>query len=140
MKIRRNIHLLTLVAVLASSVLLCGVAGATEADQALLPVVDPFQCLVCHTSVTPTALSHDLNLFGLDFLAAGRVWDADLAAEDSDGDGCLNGVELGDADADGQADGNVTTLQSNPGDGTDCGINSVDSTTWTELKGLFNRK
>ena len=59
---------------------------------------------------------------------------------DSDGDGCLNGVELGDADANGQADGNVTALQSNPGNGTDCGSNSVDSTTWTELKGLFNRK
>jgi len=129
-----------LVTVLVALGLLCGVAGATEGDMAQLPVVDPFLCLLCHASSEPSALNDDLNVFGDAFLAAGRVWNAELAAGDADEDGCLNGVELGDADADGLADGNVTSLQTNPGNGTDCGVNSVDSTTWTELKGLFNRK
>jgi len=121
-------------------VVLCQVSAATEEDMALLPVAEPFLCAVCHTTGDPVAGQSDLNLFGLDFLAADRQWTSDLASADSDGDSCTNGVELGDIDADGVADGNVTSLQSNPGDGTDCGVNSVDATTWTELKGLFDRK
>ena len=115
-------------------------ALATEADMAQLPVVEPFLCLICHTSDDPTPDSFALNAFGEDFLANARIWDAALASTDSDDDDCVNGVELGDTDADGTADGNVTSLQSNPGDGTDCGVNTVGPTTWTELKGLFNRK
>lgn len=125
---------------LALVVLLCQASSATEEDMALLPVVEPFLCAVCHSMDDPVAGRSELNVFGVDFLAAGRQWTSELAGADSDGDSCTNGVELGDIDADGVADGNVTALQSNPGDGTDCGVNSVDATTWTELKGLFDRK
>lgn len=121
-------------------VLLCQASAATEEDMTLLPVVEPFLCAVCHTMDDPVAGRSELNVFGLAFLAADRQWNSELASADSDGDGCTNGVELGDTDADGVADGNVTALQSNPGDGSDCGVNSVDATTWTELKGLFDRK
>ena len=119
---------------------LCPAAGATEEDMAKLPLVEPFACLICHDSAEPQPASFALNDFGDDFLANARQWDADLANLDSDGDQCLNGVELGDTDADGEADGNVDVLQSNPGNGTDCGVNTVDPTTWTELKSLFDRK
>lgn len=112
---------------------------ATEADMATLPVVEPFLCLLCHVSPDPQPTSFALNAFGDDFLLNARVWDTTLASLDSDGDNCVNGVELGDTDADGTADGNVTVLQSNPGDPTDCGVNTVGPTTWTEMKGLFNR-
>jgi len=107
---------------------------------ALLVLLEPFLCAICHVAGDPVAERVDLNAFGEDFRAAGRQWTSELAGADSDGDSCTNGVELGDADADGIADGNVTALQSNPGDGTDCGVNTVDATTWTELKGLFDRK
>lgn len=129
-----------LIGALALVAVLCQVSAATEDDMALLPVVEPFLCAVCHVTADPVAGDRDLNPFGADFLAAGRQWTSELASADSDGDGCTNGVELGDTDANGIADGNVTTLQSNPGDGADCGVNSVDPTTWTELKGLFDRK
>lgn len=124
-----------LVAILVVAVA-CVPAGATEADLAALPpVTEPFQCAICHVGDnTP-----DLNPFGEDFLANGRIWDAGLAALDSDGDNCANGVELGDADGDGQNDGNVDSLQSNPGVAFDCGGASVDSRTWGELKALFDR-
>lgn len=127
-------------AVIAAVVLLCGVAEATEADMAQLPLVDPFQCLVCHTSDPSQTGSFALNVFGSAFLANGRVWDDALAAADSDNDGCLNGVELGDADGDGVLDGNVEELQSNPGDASDCGGALVDARSWGELKALFDRR
>lgn len=129
-----------LAGVLMLVVLLCQGSVATEADMALIPVVEPFLCAICHATADPVVERAELNPFGEDFLVAGRQWTSELAGADSDGDSCTNGVELGDADADGVADGNVTALQSNPGDGTDCGVNTVDATTWTELKGLFDRK
>jgi hypothetical protein len=129
-----------LVTAVLTAASLCVPASATEADMDTLPVVEPFLCAVCHVSSTPDQTSFELNPFGDDFLAGGRVWNDTLASADSDDDNCVNGVELGDTDGDGVADGNVTSLQSNPGDGTDCGVNTVDPTTWTELKGLFNRK
>ncbi|MEZ4387564.1 MAG: hypothetical protein R3D98_08295 [Candidatus Krumholzibacteriia bacterium] len=131
-------HTLRWVAAMALVAVLCGAASATDADMALLPVTEPFLCAICHTSADPNPAVFELNSFGAAFLAEGRQWTVDLAAADADGDNCANGVELGDTDADGFADGNVTTLQSNPGNGTDCGVNTVDPTTWTELKGLFN--
>ena len=79
-----------------------------------------------------------LNVFGADFLANLRRWDAALAGLDSDGDGCLNGVELGDSDGDGVADGNIERLTSNPG-AADCG-SSLDVTTWGSLKALFESR
>ena len=114
-------------------------AGATEADMAQLPVADPYLCLSCHTMTDPTPADHELNVFGLDFLDNGRVWDAELAQIDSDGDGCLNGVEVGDSDGDGIADGNVTQQSGNPGVADECGSGSlVDEKTWSELKALFD--
>lgn len=115
-------------------------AAATELDMAQLPVVVPFECQICHVDERPTSFQFDLNAFGADFLANGRIWNATLAALDSDGDGCTNGVELGDADGDGQADGNVTRLQNNPGNPGDCGNLVIDARTWGALKALFDRR
>jgi hypothetical protein len=114
-------------------------AVATEADLSQLPVIEPYLCLTCHTTSDPTPASHGLNLFGADYLVNGRVWNFDLAQLDSDGDGCLNGVEIGDSDGDGIADGNVTEQASNPGFADDCDSGSlVDERTWSELKALFD--
>ena len=114
-------------------------AGATETDMTQLPVANPYLCLTCHTESSPTPLDFELNVFGLDFLDNGRVWDADLAQIDSDGDGCLNGVEIGDSDGDGILDGNVTQQAGNPGVADECGSGSlVDEKTWSELKALFD--
>ncbi len=103
------------------------------------PVVEPFRCLLCHQTDASTTYDSALNDFGSDYLDHARVWDATLAAVDSDGDGCTNGVELGDADGDGQSDGNVTVLQSNPGQGNDCGSSMVDVRSWGDMKALFDR-
>jgi len=116
-----------------------GSAAATDQDMARLPVVEPNLCLACHTVADPTAGNARLNPFGVDFLANGRVWDATLAALDSDGDGCLNGVEVGDSDGDGFPDGNVTEQAGNPGVRDDCGgSNLVDEKTWGTLKAMFD--
>jgi len=123
---------------LVIALLACGPAWATEADMEQLPVSEPFLCLLCHEDQEPQPTSFALNDFGVDFLANARRWDAVLAAVDSDGDGCLNGVELGDANGDGQADGNVERLQTNPGE-SDCGSN-VDRETWGNLKALFDNR
>ncbi len=131
---------LTLVGCLAVPLLVPGHAGATPADMATLPTVAPFECLICHVHANPTPPTRELNVFGLDFLANGRIWDGALANGDSDGDGCLNGVELGDAAGDGFPDGNVTVLETNPGDGTDCGNLIIDARTWGALKAMFDRR
>jgi hypothetical protein len=136
----RNRGALWLVAAVLTVGAMAGPVRATEADMALLPVVEPFRCLICHVEADPTAGSFALNVFGDDFLANGRRWDAALAVMDSDGDGCSNGVELGDADGDGIADGNVSTLTSNPGEHGDCGELVIDSRTWGALKSLFDRR
>jgi len=116
-----------------------GRAGATEFDMAQLPVAAPNLCNTCHTSTQPVPSSFVLNLFGLDFLANGRLWDSNLAQLDSDNDGCLNGVEVGDSDGDGQPDGNVTVQSGNPGVADGCGSGSlVDEKTWGTLKAMFD--
>jgi hypothetical protein len=115
-------------------------ALATPADMDQLPVVAPFECLLCHVQANPTPASNELNVFGLDFLNNGRIWNTTLANLDSDGDGCLNGIELGDATGDGFADGNVTSLETNPGDPTDCGNLIIDARTWGALKAIFDRR
>ena len=115
-------------------------AGATEDDMARLPVVIPYLCAACHISDDPNAGDPTLNLFGLDFLENGQIWDTDLAQLDSDGDGCLNGVEVGDSDGDGVPDGNVTEQAGNPGVRDNCGSGSlVDERTWDALKAMFDR-
>ncbi len=123
-------------------VLVClwtGAALATPLDMEKLPVTSPNLCLTCHTDVNPSAGAADLNDFGLDFLTNGRVWDSNLAQLDSDGDGCLNGVEVGDSDGDGNADGNVDEQAGNPGVRDNCGSgNLVDEKTWDALKAMFD--
>ena len=119
--------------------LFAGSAQATEVDMARLPVTDPNLCLSCHLTVQPTPASFELNPFGVDYLANGRLWDSNLANLDSDGDGCLNGVEVGDSDGDGEPDGNVDSQAGNPGIPDDCGSGSlVDEKTWGALKAMFD--
>jgi len=114
-------------------------AQATQADMDKLPVTSPNLCLACHTSESPGAGTADLNVFGVDFLNNGRMWDSNLAQLDSDGDGCLNGVEVGDSDGDGYADGNVDEQAGNPGVPGNCGSGSlVDEKTWDALKAMFD--
>jgi hypothetical protein len=128
------------VLLVASATLSFAVPGnATTTDQDQLPVSSRFECLNCHLDSQPTVGDFDLNPFGQDFLANDRVWDADLAQLDSDEDGCLNGVELGDSDGDGQPDGNVTAEMGNPGEVDECGGGAfTDEVTWGALKALFD--
>ena len=53
------------------------------------------KCANCHTAGQPP-VKMNLNSFGKDFAANGKVWNAALAKKDSDGDGMTNGQELGD--------------------------------------------
>jgi hypothetical protein len=116
-----------------------GDALATEGDMARLPISVPNLCLACHVTDSPTAGDTDLNPFGVDFLANGRLWDPNLANLDSDGDGCLNGVEVGDSDGDGFPDGNVEDQAGNPGVPDDCGGGSlIDEKSWGTLKAMFD--
>ncbi|MFO7652248.1 MAG: hypothetical protein R6X25_00320 [Candidatus Krumholzibacteriia bacterium] len=127
-----------LLTLLGLALLLPVAATATEADMAELPMVQPNLCLTCHTVAAPQPASSELNPFGADFLANGRLWDQTLAQKDSDGDGCLNGAEIGDVDGDGQVDGNVTAQSGNPGVPGDCAANLADEQTWSSLKALFD--
>lgn len=128
-----------IVAIVALAANCAGDALATSLDMSRLPVVVPNLCASCHTAATPTAGNARLNPFGLDFRANGRVWDSDLAALDSDGDGCLNGIEVGDSDGDGRPDGNVTSQAGNPGLPGDCGSGPpFDETTWGAIKAMFD--
>ena len=114
-------------------------AWATETDMAVLPLYEPFRCLTCHVSESPTSGDTALNVFGLDFLDNGRVWDLQLANSDSDGDGCTNGIEIGDSDGDGQLDGNVEEQEGNPGVDDNCGSGSqIDERKWGALKAMFD--
>jgi hypothetical protein len=114
-------------------------AAATEDDMARLPLSNPNLCLSCHVLVQPNAADFTLNPFGVDYLANGRLWDSNLANLDSDGDGCLNGVEVGDSDGDGEPDGNVERQAGNPGVPDECGSGSlVDEKTWGALKAMFD--
>ena len=115
-------------------------AWATESDMAKLAVTTPHLCAACHVADDPEGGDTSLNPFGLDYLENGRIWDSELAQLDSDGDGCLNGVEVGDSDGDGVADGNVTAQAGNPGVRDNCGSGSfVDERTWDALKAMFDR-
>ncbi len=112
---------------------------ATDVDMARLPVAEPNLCHSCHMTAQPTASDFTLNPFGVDYLANGRLWDSNLANQDSDGDGCLNGVEVGDSDGDGEPDGNVERQAGNPGVKDECGSGSlVDEKTWGALKAMFD--
>jgi hypothetical protein len=126
-------------ALVACGFLSPGNALATDVDMARLPVIVPNLCLACHVSENPNGGDTTLNPFGVDYLANGRLWDSNLANLDSDGDGCLNGVEVGDSDGDGEPDGNVESQAGNPGVPDECGSGSlVDEKTWGALKAMFD--
>ncbi len=124
---------------MSASVGVALVVDATTGDIEQLPVATRFGCQNCHFSSQPTG--PDLNPFGVDFRGNNRVWNADLAQMDSDDDGCLNGVELGDSDGDGQLDGNIHEENGNPGVADDCGSGALtDEVTWGALKALFSSR
>lgn len=102
-----------------------------------LPLYERFQCALCHSIETPLPGAAPLNSFGADFHANGDVWNAELAAKDSDNDGFSNGVELGDDDGDGVP--NVPMERSNPGNPLDK-PSSVNEETWGVIKQLFSDK
>jgi hypothetical protein len=122
---------------LAAVALLCalsvGPAAATVQDQAQLPVQAEFGCMACHSGPSTTAHSvqtgeaTQLNSFGRDWLLRGRVWSALLAFENSDGDGCSNGYELGDPNG---------SWKRNPGIPGDC-LLPIGERSFGILKGLF---
>lgn len=118
-------------------VLSAAVAQATSAQMDKLPVSVPYQCATCHLSQNP--VSADLNPFGTDFEGNLERWNQTLAAMDSDGDGCTNGVELGDVDGDGSPDVGVEAQSSNPGVDGDCSsASTLNNKTWGELKAMFD--
>jgi hypothetical protein len=120
---------------------LAGVVAQVRANQTYLsrlPSSASFGCANCHVGATATqAPSVATNPFGDAFKTHAFTWDAALAGLDSDGDECANGVELGDADGNGQPDGHQIQQTSNPGL-VDCQPNTFDETTWGALKSLFN--
>jgi len=109
-------------------------ALASEATMANLPVINPFECANCHNHADPEMSGTGLNDFGSDFQIYG--WGPELAAMDSDGDGCNNGIEIGDSDGNGEADNGVSNESSNPG-ASDCSADS-EELSWSDLKDLFN--
>lgn len=132
-------RLLTVGAVMLAAMVSSTVCLATDLDMLQLPVSAPFLCATCHISASPSSGDSELNPFGFDFLENGRVWDSNLAQLNSDGDNCLNGVEIGDSDGDGQPDGNVDEQSGNPGVADECGSDDlVDEKTWDALKAMFD--
>jgi hypothetical protein len=78
-----------------------------------IPWGSVFSCQTCHTA------EPDLNVFGFAYSNNGNLWDATLAALDSDGDGYTNGTELQDPSGlwiVGEPDPGDGAFVSNPGD------------------------
>lgn len=123
--------------VVALVILNVAAASATETLMGQLPLSARFSCLNCHTVAVPTSATAALNPFGVDFRDGDSVWSPALAVQDSDGDGCTNGAEVGDIDGNGQIDGGVTEESSNPGD-EDCSASILTEQTWGQLKAMFN--
>lgn len=130
--------LITITVAIAALALVAAV-NANTTHMAQMPGSATWGCANCHVNGTSTqAPSVETNSFGRDFRDNGMVWNRILAEKDSDGDGCLNGIELGDADGNGVPDAHQTQQTSNPGSGGDCQPSTVDDTTWGALKSLFN--
>jgi hypothetical protein len=68
------------------------IASAVPGYVSAVPNGSVNSCCTCHQACSPPAL----NKFGSDFAANNHLWNAALAALDSDGDGFSNGQELGD--------------------------------------------
>ena len=122
-----------LILILAVALLCAGTLKSRDEYMRTLPVYQRYKCTLCHSSAVPASAS-DLNSFGMDFKENGFKWDAALSAQDSDDDGFLNGIELGDENGDGVAD--IGFERSNPGDRLNT-PNSIDKGTWGILKSLF---
>ncbi len=137
--VSRRVALLALTTLVAGVALCVPLANATEQLQDLLPQYESsrFNCLICHVVDNPT--DDTLNAFGIDFVLNGMVWDIDLANQNSDGDLCTNGAELGDTDGDGVPDINVTQENGNPGERDECASGAlIEDSTWGELKRIFS--
>ena len=108
-------------------------AWASAEHMQKLPSSDRFGCLICHETAAP--LTANLNAFGTAFQSNSSRWDATLAVQSSDADGCTNGFELGDEDGDGKLDASLTLERYNPG-ADDCEL-QITKRAWSELKKLF---
>lgn len=108
-------------------------AWASTEHMLKLPSSTRFGCLICHDTAEPTTA--DMNVFGTAFEDNGLRWNATLASQSSDPDGCTNGFELGDEDGDGQLDAGVTLERYNPGQ-NDCPL-QIRPSAWGALKDLF---
>ena len=122
----------TIILLVLTAVLLAGALRSNENYMERLPVYKRYQCAICHTSSTPSAM--DLNQFGKDYQSNGHIWDETLALMDSDRDNYPNGIELGDEDGDGQPE--IFIERSNPGDPLN-NPSSIDKDTWGVIKNLF---
>lgn len=112
-------------------------AVGTAGLMARLPAYERFKCALCHTSAAPVSGLAELNVFGVDFSAAGMEWNPTLAMLNSDDDRCLNGFELGDENGDGTLDyPGQTAERGNPADGADCSI-AMSFQTWGYIKEVF---
>jgi len=119
---------------------------AGEDDLRALPTENRFGCLNCHAgngataTTVPASTALNLNQFGLDWLNFGSVWSPEFAAQNSDGDGCSNGFEMGDpAGSWTPTDSRISIPladQRNPGDASDCAL-PIGEDSWGTLKSLF---
>mgnify|MGYP001127676329 CR=1 FL=1 len=125
---------LAVAAVVASAASDCGYLSRLPSS------ATTFGCANCHDGASSYAVPTGaaLNPFGVAFQQNGLLWDDTLAEANADGDGCSNGVELGDSNGDGTPDRNVTQQTTNPGVDGDCEAASTDEATWGALKSLFN--
>ena len=122
-----------IIPILCFAFALAGTLKSREDYMQKLPVYQKFKCSICHVSLQPNSGS-DLNNFGRDFKGNSFAWNEKLARMDSDQDGFMNGIEIGDENGDGVAE--VTIERSNPGDRLNT-PNSVDQHTWSVIKSLF---
>ncbi len=137
---RVGLRCMTVLALTGAVAGLVAAVDATTGHMTQLPLHSRFGCANCHAGATTTQISTPaLNPFGVDFRNNGMVWNAALAALDSDGDGCRNGAELGDVDGNGQPDVYATQESSNPGV-PDCTAEILDEQSWGALKSLFNAR
>ncbi|HER44503.1 MAG TPA: hypothetical protein ENO08_08600 [Candidatus Eisenbacteria bacterium] len=118
------------------AVLVSGALKSREDYMQRLPVYKRYMCALCHSvdEFDTQPSGSNVNDFGRDFARGGYVWDAALAAMDSDGDDYPNGIELGDEDGDGEPE--TLIERSNPGDRLN-NPSSIDKDTWGIIKNLF---